>query len=60
VAISNPIVFIPALIGGVISVIISAITSGIYFLSWMSLLELVSTIISFTLGFVSLDLARDA
>jgi len=60
VAISNPIVFVPALIGGVISVIISYMTSGLYFLSWMSLLELISTIISFTLGFASLDLARDA
>ena len=60
VAMSNPVIFVPAIIGGVIAVIISAITTGIYFLSWMSLLEIISTIISFILGFASLDLARDA
>ncbi|MCX6642572.1 MAG: zinc ribbon domain-containing protein [Candidatus Bathyarchaeota archaeon] len=60
IAISNPMVFVPTIIAGVINVIISFITSGIYFLSWMTLLEIVSSVISFTLGFASIYLARDA
>ena len=60
VAVSNPIIFVPAIIGGVIEIIISSVTTGIYFLGWMTLLEIISTVISFILGFASIDLARDA
>jgi hypothetical protein len=60
VAVSNPIIFVPAIIGGIIEIIISSITTGIYFLSWMTLLEIISTAISFILGFASIDLARNA
>jgi hypothetical protein len=60
VAISNPMIFVPTIIGGILTLIISVLTTGIYFLSWMTLLEIISTVISFILGFASLDLARDA
>jgi hypothetical protein len=60
VAVSNPIIFAPAVIGGIIEIIISSVTTGIYFLSWMTLLEIISTTISFILGFASVDLARNA
>ena len=61
VAMSNPMVFVPAVLGGVISSIIS-------YLGWMlfpfsvlaTILGLVAVVISFILGFASLDMARDA
>jgi hypothetical protein len=60
VALSNPIIFVPALIGGVLEIILSSVTTGMLFLSLMTLLSIISTAISFILGFASIDLARNA
>lgn len=61
VAMSNPMVFLPAILSGVIGTIISYITSTLYSLGLLSLiLGLISTVISFILGFASLDMSRDA
>jgi hypothetical protein len=61
VAMSNPMVFVPALLSGVIGIIISYITGTLYSFGLLSLiLGLISTAISFILGFASLDMSRDA
>jgi hypothetical protein len=61
VAISNPMVFLPAILGGVVSTIISFVSSALYVFGWLSIiLGLFGTIFSFILSFASLDMSRDA
>ncbi|MCX6643499.1 MAG: zinc ribbon domain-containing protein [Candidatus Bathyarchaeota archaeon] len=61
VALSNPMVFVPTLLSGIIGVLVSYIlttlsVTGILF----TVLQLSSMIISFILGFASTDMSRDA
>lgn len=56
IALSNPIVFVPTLLSGVIGLIISYLNS----FNFLGVLSLISTVISFILGFASLDMSRDA
>jgi hypothetical protein len=61
VALSNPMVFVPTLLSGIIGILVSYIlnilsVTGVLF----TVLQLSSMIISFILGFASTDMSRDA
>lgn len=61
VALSNPMVFVPTLLSGIIGVLVSYTLNTLNFPGALStILGLSSTIISFILGFASLDMSRDA
>jgi hypothetical protein len=61
VALSNPMVFVPTLLSGIIGVLVSYLLSTLSVTgSLFTVLQLSSMIISFILGFASTDMSRDA
>jgi hypothetical protein len=61
IALSNPMVFVPTLLSGIIGVLVSYILSTLSVTGTLfTVLQLSSMIISFILGFASTDMSRDA
>ena len=61
IAMSQPIVFLPSIISGLIGILVSYTLSYIGFSSYVSLIiGTISSIVSFILGFASIDMSRDA
>jgi hypothetical protein len=61
VSLSNPLVFLPTIISGIIGLAVSYLTPTSILLSALTImLGLLSTIISFILNFASMDMSRDA
>jgi hypothetical protein len=59
VAIGNPLVFLPAAISGIISLLVGA-TNTFVGSSGLIILQLISALVSFILSFASTDMSRDA
>jgi hypothetical protein len=59
VALANPVVFLPALLSGIIGLVVTS-TQSFVGLGGILVLQLVNILVSFILGFASTDMSRDA
>ena len=59
IAIGNPLVFLPAVLSGIISLLVGTLNTTLGANSVM-ILQLLSALVSFILGFASTDMSRDA